>query len=63
MKNFWLNKFPDFDSFINKKDKSNLEKLLIQCIASLSTQAAYCHMTPQEVYNKQVEYTKSVHGI
>lgn len=63
MRNFWLDRFPDFHELIQKKDMTNLEKLLLQCIASLSTQAAYCHMTPQEVYETQVKYTKSVHNI
>ena len=55
MKNFWLDRFPDFNELVQKKDKSKLEKLLLLCIVSLSSHPAYANKTFEEIYNAQID--------
>ncbi len=49
-----------FDELMKKPDKTETDQVLIQCVATISTHPGYTHMTPEEVFERQQEFAKSI---
>ena len=49
-----------FDELMQKPNKTQTERVLIQCVATISTHEGYTHMTPWEVFESQQKWASEV---
>jgi len=49
-----------FRELMKTEDKTETEKMLLHCIATISTQPGFTHFTPEEVYMEMKKQADSV---
>jgi len=56
-----MEKHLEWHDLMKKENKTPEERVLIQCIASLSSHPTYWRVTPEDIYEQQIEFAEGLY--